>query len=309
MNLRSLRIFRRIVTTGSLAQASKDLNISVSAASRLLSLLESELKLPLFSRARRRLELTEEGDRFYRQTEHILRGLDELAAVSADIKRQGNDRLSLVTAAPVAMGLISPTLSAMRSAGLDFECIVNVETRFDIESKVAARSYNFGIISLPIENAIVDLTIEPFLEARMGVLMRDDHPLAQKNEIGIDDLIEQPFVSLCKGQRWRDRLDEVFVASGVAPRVVLETTSTPVVKQLVRDGLGLTMVDRVCGRVMEGDPLVLRPISPERWITYASIHPKGPRQALAEQFVEAMCGFVEAESARDPAIAAAMRLI
>ncbi len=309
MNLRSLRIFRRIVTTGSLAQASSELNISVSAASRLISLLEAELKLPLFSRAKRRLELTEEGDRFYRQTEHILRGLDELAALSDDIKRQNTERLSLVSAAPLAMGLISPTLSAMRAAGLDFECMINVETRFDIESKVAARAFNFGIISLPVENAIIELAVEPFLEARMGVLMPPDHPLAARPEIDITELFAQPFVALTKGQRWRDRLDETFAATGVAPHLHIETTSTPVVKQLVREGHGITLVDRICGRIMAGEPLVLRPLAQERWITYASIHPQGPRQSLAETFVEAMCGFVESERARDTDIACTLRLI
>jgi len=309
LNLRSLRIFRRIVTTGSLAQASEQLNISVSAASRLITLLEAELKLPLFSRAKRRLELTEEGDRFYRQTEHILRGLDELAALSEDIKRQNTERLSLVSAAPLAMGLISPTLSTMRAAGLDFECIINVETRFDIESKVAARAYNFGVISLPIENAIIELSIEPFLEARMAVMMPADHPLARHREITLNQLIDQPFVALTKGQRWRDRLEEVFAGTGVAPRINLETTSTPVVKQLVREGHGLTIVDRICGRIMAGEPLVLRPLAREQWITYASIHPRGPRQSLAEAFVDAMCAFVENERARDPEIADTVRLI
>lgn len=309
MNLRSLRIFRRIVTTGSLAQASKELNISISAASRLIALLEAELKLPLFSRARRRLELTEEGDRFYRQSEHILRGLDELVTLSSDIKRQNTERLSLVTAAPLAMGLISPTLAQMRASGLNFECIINAETRFDIESKVAARAYNLGVISLPIENAIVELSIEPFLEARMAVMMPSEHALAGHTEITLDQLIDQPFVALTKGQRWRDRLDEVFAGTGVSPHINLETTSTPVVKQLVREGHGITVVDRICGRLMPNEPLVLRPLAQERWITYATIHPQGPRQSLAEAFVDAMCAFVENERARDREIADTLRLI
>ncbi|QDZ09889.1 LysR family transcriptional regulator [Devosia ginsengisoli] len=199
MNLRSLRIFRRVVTTGSLAQASQDLNISPSAASRLLSLLEAELKLNLFSRSKRRLELTEEGDRFYRQTEHILRGLDEMELIAAEIRAQTNELLSLVTAAPLAMGLISPSLVLMQQRDEAFDCVINVETRFDLESKVAARAYNVGVISLPIENGILDLTIEPFLETRLGVLMRTDHALAQQADITLDDLARYPIVALTKG--------------------------------------------------------------------------------------------------------------
>lgn len=309
MNLRSLRIFRRIVTSGSLTQASKELNISPSAASRLISLLEAELSLTLFARHKRRLELTEEGDRFYRETEHILRGLDEMAKVSRDIRHQSSNRLSLVTAAPLAMGLIAPTLALMREQGMDFECIINVETRFDLESKVAARAYNFGIISVPIENAIVDLTIEPFLEARLCVLMPENHPLAERETITTEELALQPLVALCKGQRWRDRMDEVFATAGLTPSLPLETTSTPVVKQLVRDGLGLTIVDRICGRIADGEPLVLRPLAQERWITYATIHPRGPRPLLAGEFVSSMRRYVMLERSRGAAIAETMRLI
>ena len=309
MNLRSLRIFRRVVTTGSLVEASASLNISVSAASRLLSLLEAELGLTLFSRARRRLELTEEGDRFYRQSEHVLRGLDDLTSLSRDIKRQTKDRLSLVSAAPIASGLVSPTLALMRTAGLEFECILNVETRFDIESRVAGRAYNIGIISLPVENAIVDLSVEPFVEARVGVLLPGGHPLAALDKLSLQDLTVQPFVTLYKGQRWRDRLDEYFARDGLLPAIALETTSTTVTRQLVRDGLGLALVDLVCGRLMPEDTLVFRPLAEERWITYAAIHPKGPRPVLAEHFVEGICQFIESERERDALVSGNLRLI
>lgn len=298
MNLRSLRIFRRVVTTGSLAQASLDLNISPSAASRLLSLLESELKLNLFSRSKRRLELTEEGDRFYRQTEHILRGLDELELIAAEIRTQTNELLSLVTAAPLAMGLISPSLVLMQQRDDAFDCVINVETRFDLESKVAARAYNVGVISLPIENGILDLTIEPFLETRLGVLMRTEHPLVQHAEITLEELARHPIVALTKGQRWRERLDNMFSAEGLTPEIHVETTSTPVVKNLVRDGAGVTVVDCICGRISDHEPLVLKPLAIEKWITYATIHPSGPRPAQSEKFIDAMRDFIRSEMTR-----------
>jgi DNA-binding transcriptional LysR family regulator len=297
-----------VVTTGSLAQASQDLNISPSAASRLLSLLEAELKLNLFSRSKRRLELSEEGDRFYRQTEHILRGLDEMELVASEIRSQANELLSLVTAAPLAMGLISPTLALMQQRET-LECVINVETRFDLESKVATRAYNVGIISLPIENAILDLTIEPFLEARLGVLMRHDHPLAEQASISVHDLSRHPIVALTKGQRWRERLDDVFSASGIVPEVRLETTSTPVVKSLVRDGAGVAVADAICGRITDNEPLRLLPLMPEKWITYATIHPNGPRPARSGRFIEAMRDFIRSEISRNPGCEPMLRLV
>lgn len=307
MNLRSLRIFRRVVATGSLAQASTDLNISPSAASRLLSLLESELKLTLFSRDKRRLELTAEGDRFYRQTEHILRGLDEMDLLAADIRARSSEQVSLVTAAPLAMGLVSPALALLRERSEPVDYVINVGTRFDLESRVATRAYNIGLLSLPIENGILDLTVEPFMEARLGVLMPRGHRLAERDAITAEDLTGERIVGLTKGQRWRERLDEAFAGVGL-PADLIETTSTPVVKTLVQDGLGLTVVDCICGRIAEGERLVLRPLTPERWITYATIHPSGTRPARSAAFLTALRDFVLNEQRRSPDLAGMLRL-
>jgi hypothetical protein len=67
------------------------------------------------------------------------------------------------------------------------------------------------------------------------------------------------------------------------------------------------VVDRICGQV-RNDGIVLRPLTPERWITYASIHPQGARQPLADRFVDAMCEWIEVQRG-DTAVAESLRLI
>src|SRR5262249_41182893 len=154
-----------------LSEASVRMNVSTSAASRLISQLEAEIGLTLFSRAKRQLELTEEGELFFRQIANTLIGLEEIRTVSADIRGRTQDWLSIVTAAPLANGLAIPGLAHMRKSGSEFQSTVHVETRFEIESKVAARGYNLGLISLPVENAIIELDVVPFLRSRLGILL------------------------------------------------------------------------------------------------------------------------------------------
>lgn len=309
MNLRALRIFRQVVVTGSLAEASRELNISASAASRLLSLLEAELKLTLFTRGGRRLELTEEGDSFYRQTEPVLRGLDEMEQLAREIGSQRRETLHLVTAAPLAIGLASPALALMRQDGKAPDCTISVCSRFELESRVASRAYNLGIISLPIENSILDLEVQPFLEARLCVAMRADHPLAEKAEIDPAELAAEPSVVLRKGQRWRERFDDLFDKIGLTPKIALETTASPVVKSLVMDGLGVTVADAISLRLHPGDTLVLKPLKPETWVTYTLIHPSGPRPRHGAELIAAMCRFARQQMQTDPRLTGLMRVI
>lgn len=301
MNLRALRLFREIVLTGSLNEAARRLNTSTSAASRLIVNLEQDLNLKLFSRNHRRLELSEDGDLFYRQIMHTLDGLDEIPILAADIGRRTREWLSIVTAAPLANGLVSPALAKLACEGFEFRCSVSVETRFAIESKVAARGYNLGLISLPVENSIISLETVPILQARLGVVLPRAHPLAARKAIALQDLVSEPFIGLRPGQRWRDRIDDLFGRTGLQPNYLIETNSTPLVISMVRAGVGLSVIDRVCaGLLPEGDTAVFRPLEETHWITYASLHPPGVRMAMAERFLDALAASIEQRCAEDP---------
>lgn len=309
MNLRSLMLFRHIVVTGSLSEAASRLNLSPSAASRLLGQLETQLSLTLFSRSRRNLKLTEDGALFYRQIFNTLNGLDEIPLIAQDIQRRARDWLSVVTAAPLASALVVPAIARLRRAGLDFQCTLHVESRFEIESKVAARGYNLGFISLPVENEIIPLDIMPLLRSRLCVLMPRAHRLASKPEIALSELAEEELVTLALGQRWRTRLDEVMGGAGLKPRIVFETGSTLVTVEMVRQGLGLTLIDPVCLPFAAMDGMAMRPLEGDHWTTYASIHAKGPRAELSEVFLDALSAHLDERRDMHPEIAETLYLI
>lgn len=301
MNLRALKLFREIVLTGSLNDAARRLNMSTSAASRLIQNLEQELGLKLFSRTHRRLELTEEGDLFYRGILHTLDALEEIPGLASDIGRRTREWLSIVTAAPIANGLVSPALAHLSAEGCEFWCSVSVETRFNIESKVAARSYNLGLISLPVENSIIPLRTVPILNARIGVVLPRHHPLAARAVVAASDLVHEPLIGLRPGQRWRDRAEEHLGRTGIIPKFWIETNATPLVVSMVRAGLGLSVIDRICAALLPDDDLVVfRPLEEAHWVTYASLHPQGVQMALAERFLDALVASVEARRAADP---------
>jgi len=102
MNLRGLHLLRDIVTAGSLAEAAVK---SAPSASRLLSQIEAQLELQLFSRSRHTLALTERGAQLYQKIQNTLNGLDEIPLLAQDLGRQLQNRLSMISAAPLANGL------------------------------------------------------------------------------------------------------------------------------------------------------------------------------------------------------------
>lgn len=288
MNIKALRVFRSIVLQGSLAAAAERMHMSQSAASRLIGLLEAELKITLFSRSRRKLVLTVEGEMFYQEVEQVLGGIDEMQQIAADIRHRTTEKFTFVTSPPLGASLAVPAISRMRRAHPGFECRIHVEGRFDIENKVARRRFSLGLISLPVTNAIVELDAEPVFQTRVGVLLPRAHALAGENSIAAAQLAQEPVVTLQGNQLWRRRLDEIYASAGITPHIAIEATSTILVQQLVREGNGISLIDRACLHPVPDAELALRPLVPERWITYGCIYPVQGRPPLADLFLKCL---------------------
>jgi DNA-binding transcriptional LysR family regulator len=78
--LQQLNVFRRVVETGNITRAARDLNLSQPSVSRLVAELEQRLGVPLLLRSPRGLATTEAGAAFHAEAGRILDALDEAEA-------------------------------------------------------------------------------------------------------------------------------------------------------------------------------------------------------------------------------------
>lgn len=134
-----LAAFVAAVESGSFSAAARQLGLTPSAISKVVSRLETRLGVRLLHRTTRRLSLTAEGDHFFRRAQRILAEIEEaeLEAASARLSPRGLLRLHVGT----AMGLhqLTPILPEFcsRYPEVDLELTVNErridQTRLDIE--------------------------------------------------------------------------------------------------------------------------------------------------------------------------------
>jgi DNA-binding transcriptional LysR family regulator len=280
-----------------------------SSASRLIGILEHELKLKLFSRSHRNLELTNDGREFLQRSQYILEGLDKIPDIARQVRMVNAEPLRLVSTAPIAVAILAPTLGRWHKSHPDISSILNVETRFDLESMVAAREYNLGLVSLPMENAIVDLHIEPLVRSRYEVALPANHPLAQKSTLTTDELALENIIALKTRQRWRIRLDALFSSQLKPPRIVVETSSTVAALELVRQGLGLTLVDRMCAGLQNKEGIVFRALDPNIWTDYCLVSRRGSKSKTATDFTAMLKDWIYVNCCENSEIASSVKLI
>lgn len=205
-----LTAFVRAVDSGSFSAAARQLGLTPSGVSKVVSRLETRLGVQLLHRTTRSLSLTAEGDHFFRRAERILAEIEEaeIEAASARVSPRGVLRLHSGT----AMGLHQLTTVLPEFCGrypeVDLELSVNERridlARLDIEegADIVLRPGNLTDMrgdTLVIARKLCDLErvicAAPSYLARRGVPRTPDD-LAQHNCLRLldyADLSRWPF--------------------------------------------------------------------------------------------------------------------
>jgi DNA-binding transcriptional LysR family regulator len=84
----------------------------------------------------------------------------------------------------------------------------------------------------------------PFSQEEMVVIVAIDHRLSRKKAITFKDLSAEPFIMKEKGSGTRKLVEELFEAEQCTPDILMETSNTEFIKQLVQRGEGVSFVVR-----------------------------------------------------------------
>ncbi|HSA91152.1 MAG TPA: LysR family transcriptional regulator [Burkholderiales bacterium] len=143
--LQEITVFARIVGTGSLSAAARDLGMSPAVISRRLAALESRLGVRLLNRTTRSLHLTDEGASYYETCNRVLAEIQEAdAAVTAG---RAEPRGVLRVALPASFGHqhVAPLVpqfaerypSVQLALSLSDRTVNLVEEGFDLAVRIA----------------------------------------------------------------------------------------------------------------------------------------------------------------------------
>ena len=193
MELRVLQYFLAVARENSISGAAEFLHLSQPTLSRQLKELEEELGKQLFIRGNRRITLTEEGmilrKRAEEITELIKKAEDEIAA--SDDMLAGD--ISIGAGETDGNRFLIKAMNAMQK---DYPLVhfhIISGDKAMITEAIDCGSIDFGIVFGNTDFAKYDSIPIPY-EDTWGVLMRRDAPLAQKDLITAEDLMDKPLI-------------------------------------------------------------------------------------------------------------------
>ena len=121
--------FVRAVETGGFSSAARDLGLTPSALSKLVTRLEDRLGARLLHRTTRRLQLTVEGEAFYARARPILTALEEAEAEVAQAGSSPRGRLRIHSGSAFGMHQLTPAIPLFQERHPEVELDITISDR------------------------------------------------------------------------------------------------------------------------------------------------------------------------------------
>lgn len=257
-SLRELEILRAMIATRKMVAAAHLLGISQPAVSRAIASLESRVGRALFARDGGRLLPTPDAFALEAEAAPLFRALERIALWPDGLAATGVLR---VAAAPTLAQFVLPaTVAHFRVLEPDLVIHVLIGTGTDVINSIAERSADLGLVDAPVSHP--GIRVEPFRQAVAHCVMPEGHRLARHQEIVPADLADEPMIALSRRFPSRVEIDRVFAGSGISRRIVTETTTSIAAVEMVRHGIGITLVNPYPISIGGLAGLIARPFAP-----------------------------------------------
>lgn len=280
MKTENLEALLLTIEKGSISAAAEMLNYTPSAVSREIRSLEKELEMPLLTRSKAGVSVTQAGALLLPEIRRLVRDAHMLRENALQIEEGISGTVRLGVCYPAFYPWVSMVMAEYRAQYPGMRYIVKNGFSSALMEQVRQQEIDFCLISR------VDDTCGwiPLLEDELVAILPPDHPFADRERVPITLLAEGPYLELHSNMGTETDNSRALRAAGIQPRNVLPVDDSSALYPMVEAGLGIGMENRINTLGREGN-FVIRQIDPPQ------IVPLGI--AFREDMIPAARRFVE----------------
>lgn len=289
MDIRVLKYFLAVAQEESITRAAEQLHMSQPPLSRQLRELEDELGKQLLVRGSRRVRLTEEGMILRRRANEIINLMEK---AESEIKTASDDVSGWICIGggeTEGMRLLAKVLRGMRDDYPNLRFHLVSGNADEITAQLEHGMLDFGLLLVPADLTDYDFIRLPVTD-HWGVLMRSDEPMAAKEYIRPDDLLQLPL--LCSAQQMiENELSGWMGGDYDKLRVIGEYNLLYNARLMVEEGVGSALCLDSVKCTCDDGPLCFRPLEPRLEVNMVLVWRKHHAfSKAARKFLERLTG-------------------
>jgi LysR family transcriptional regulator for metE and metH len=260
LDVRHLQLVQAIADEGSVTRAGLRLHLTQSALSHQLRDAEARLGVRLFDRIGRRLVLSPAGERLLSSARSVLQELDR----AEEEIRRGAARprcvIRLTTQCTTVYHWLPSRLRRFQRTHPDVDVEVVAGATDDPIPALLTGAIDLAIVHRPVRDP--RLRLRPLFRDEMVVVMKPGHRLCRAPFVAAADLAPEHLILYSIPRESNLVFREVLIPAGVSPKRVTHIQLTEAIVELVKAGLGLSVLARwsVAPQVERGE-LVARSLT------------------------------------------------
>ncbi|MFC6446028.1 LysR family transcriptional regulator [Shinella zoogloeoides] len=226
--------FQTVAELLSVRECARRLNVASSAVSRQITQLEDALGMALFQREGRRLQLTPAGEILFRHVRRVASPLEAAVSELDMLRGLKTGSVRIATVESVGMSFLPPLLTAFSQQHPTLHLSVEVTSSADVVARLIGETVDvgFGFVTTPPRE--IEMAVRR--DMRVGVLMRRDHPLAERKSLSLADCFTHPVAIGTRDLSIRRAIQPILDASPSVPPPLLEVGSIRMLVELAEAG-------------------------------------------------------------------------
>ncbi|MFF2389541.1 LysR family transcriptional regulator [Agromyces sp. NPDC058104] len=298
IDLEAVVALRAVATNGSVAAAADALGFTPSAVSQQIKRLERGTRVALLERAGRGVVLTDAGRHLVTSSATVLADLERLeadlhlaggaAGPEGAGRRPVTGEVRIGAFSTAVRGILVEVLPRLRAEHPELRVPTRESEPWETIALVASGQRDLGIVHRwgAVALAMPDHLIEtPLFTDVADVILRRDHPLADRAELEPIDLADEQWIATFDSTICRQWLRRLFDGVSNAPRIVHESMEFENHLELVRAGLGVALVPRMGRPELHPELVAIPTVRPASTRGVSAVHRRSQADSPALQVV------------------------
>ncbi|MDQ0361145.1 LysR family transcriptional regulator [Breznakia pachnodae] len=241
MNLKHLTTFLVLSETKSFTKTAEQLHYAQSNVTTQIQKLEDELNVRLFERLGKSVTLTSAGEELVISARQLLQLSDNL---KKRFKKEKVNRITIGASESLCIYRLPEIIKQFQNQHPNVEIFLTVLKDTNYLPLLINNTIDIAfVLDTPIDNDIL-VNASSYSE-EISMVCAPSFPLSKKHKLSINDFIDIPLILTEKECCYRKQFEKYLNDVSISPKVILETSSPDVIKEITMSGIGVCILPEI----------------------------------------------------------------
>ncbi|RFU68974.1 LysR family transcriptional regulator [Peribacillus saganii] len=252
MELRQLKYFLEVAKHKSITKAAESLHISQPALSKMIMGLEEELGMTLIIRTNKTSEITDAGMVVMEYAQKMAVLVDEMSTTLNDMTNLTRGKINIGLPPFIGSLFFPQVLAKFHQKYPNIEMNITEYGGARVVKSVEEGEIELGVAVQPIDDQ--EFNVFPIVEEEMKLLVNSEHRFASRDNVCINELINEEFIFYSEEFALHDIMRNLFISEGFEPKILFKSSQWDFMSEMVAANLGITILpEPICNRVFHNE--------------------------------------------------------